>query len=245
VLPEILDPSLWFQNELWWTDANKPYTNTVFEGVMIPPAYYNTNMAKASDFNSYWDLTDNKWRGKIVSNDIRISGPGGVPARFIYKKVGLGRPWFYSFFNGLNIPLATDQRQLVDWLAQGRYAIAGFCDTDVTQLAINQGLPIAPVSIEHLKEGGAVAPGAGTVSVFNHAPHPNAAKLYVNWLLSREGQTAWQEETKTSSLRTDVPKNGLYLAPSARRGVTYANGGSESYSVLTATVFASLIKGRS
>jgi iron(III) transport system substrate-binding protein len=246
VLPEILDKSAWFQNELWWTDAQKPYINTAFGGVMIPPAYYNTNLAKASDFRSYWDLTNKKWRGKIVSNDIRIAGPGGVPARFIYKHPGLGSRWFDSFFNGLDVPLATDQRQLVDWLAQGRYAISAFINEDEAQTAIVQGLPIAPISIEHLKEGGAVAPGPGSLSALNRAPHSNAAKLYVNWLLSRDGQIAWQEETKTASLRIDIPKNipGLYLQPIATKGVTYANGGAENYSVVTATVFGQLIKGR-
>jgi len=247
VLPEILDKAAWFQNELWWTDAQKPYTNTAFSGVMIPPAYYNTNLAKASDFTSYWNLTDEKWRGKVVSNDIRIAGPGGVPARFIYKHAGLGYRWFDSFFNGLDVPLATDQRQLIDWLAQGRYAIAAFIDEDEAQNAINQGLPIAPILVEHLKEGGAVAPGPGALSVLSHAPHPNAAKLYANWLLSRDGQIAWQEETKTPSLRMDIPKNvpGLYLQPVPKKGVTYANGGAEDYSVLTGTVFGQLIKGRS
>jgi iron(III) transport system substrate-binding protein len=246
IRPEILDKSAWFQNELWWTDARKPYTNIVFSGVMIPPAYYNTTLAKASDFQSYWDLTNKKWRGKVISNDIRIPGPGGVPARFIYKHAGLGPRWFDSFFNGLDVQLANDQRQLVDWLAQGRYAISAFVDEDVAQTAIVEGLPIAPVSIERLKEGGAVAPGPGSLSPMNNAPHPNAAQLYVNWLLSREGQIAWQEETKTASLRIDIPKNipGLYLQPLAKKGVTYPNGGAEDYSILTSTVFRELIKGR-
>ena len=43
-------------------------------------------------------------------------------------------------------------------------------------------------------------------------PHPNAARLFVNWLLSREGQTALQRAANTpynseESLRTDVPKD--------------------------------------
>lgn len=246
VLPEILEKSAWFQNELWWTDAQRPYTNTAFSGVMIPPAYYNTTMAKASDFTSYWDLTNPKWRGKVVSNDIRINGPGGVPARFIYKHAGLGPRWFDSFFNGLDVPLATDQRQLVDWLAQGRYAISAFIAEDTAQAAIVQGLPIAEISIRGLKEGGAVAPGPGALSVMNPTPHPNAAKLYVNWLLSREGQIAWQEETKTASLRIDIPKNipGLYDQPMPKKGVVYPNGGAEDYSVITGAVFGKIIKGR-
>ena len=33
--------------------------------------------------------------------------------------------------------------------------------------------------------------GFGTVSMMDHAPHPNAAKVYINWLLSKAGQTDW------------------------------------------------------
>ena len=240
MLPEILDPSAWFQNELWWTDAKRPNANYMFEGEMIPPAYYNTNLAKASDFHSYWDIADAKWKGKIAANDIRANGPGGVPARFIFNNSTLGRPWLERFFGRLDVRLSRDQRQLVDWLAQGQCAIAAFIDTDTAQVAIDQGLPIAPINISQLREGGAVAPDGGTVSVPDRVPHPNAAKLYVNWLLSRDGQTAWQEETKTPSLRTDLPKQDLHLMSAARKNYTFANGGAEKY-VSTGTALAAAV----
>ena len=68
--------------------------------------------------------------------------------------------------------------------------------------------------------------GAGAISVVDRAPHPNAAKLYLNWLLSREGQAAWRE-TKFASLRVDVPKTNLIAAPEP--GKAYANAGNEAY----------------
>jgi len=47
---------------------------------------------------------------------------------------------------------------------------------------------------------------AGDVIVlFNRAPHPNAAKLFINWVLTKEGQTAWSATVKENSARTDVP----------------------------------------
>jgi len=59
-----------------------------------------------------------------------------------------------------------------------------------------------------------------------HAPHPNAAKLFVNWLLSREGQIAVQRSGNTpdnseESLRNDIPKD--MVRPEVRRidGVKY------------------------
>lgn len=46
----------------------------------------------------------------------------------------------------------------------------------------------------------------------NQAPHPNAARLFINWLLSREGQTSFQKIMNTpdvimESMRTDIPKD--------------------------------------
>ena len=227
VLPEILDPHAWLQNMLWWNDGQKPNTNLSFAAILYPVAYVNTTLAKTSEFRSYWDLADLKWKGKVCCNDIRIIGAGGVPASYIYKDAALGPAWFQRFFGELDPVMGRDQRQLVDWLSQGRYAIAGFISAEEAAVAIGQGLPIAPINNDQLKEGGAIGPGAGAVSVVDRAPHPNAAKLYVNWLLSRDGQIAWQEETKYASLRVDVPKTGLILAP--QPGRAYANGGNEVY----------------
>jgi len=47
--------------------------------------------------------------------------------------------------------------------------------------------------------------GTGTVALFNRAPHPNAAKVLVNWLLTQEGQVAVSKQTGYNSRRTDVP----------------------------------------
>jgi len=241
MLPEVLDESAWLQRRLWFEDSAEPYTTLSFQGLLITPLYVNTSQAKASQFSSYWDVLDPKWKGKIVSNDIRRPGPGGVPARFIYKQPGLGASWFERVYSEMNVTLSSDQRQMVDWLAQGRFALALFiAETDAT-VARNQGLPVAPVPLDQFKEGGPIGPGPGSLGLLDHAPHPNAAKLFVNWLLSREGQLTWQRETHYPSLRTDIPKEGLLEEYVPKPGREYADGGSEEYSKLTATVFNELI----
>lgn len=236
VLPEILDRSAWAQNMLWWNDAQKPYTNISFAGLLLPPAYVNTQLVKPGEITSYWDLADPKWRGKIASTDVRTIGPGSVPASFIYRSPKLGLPWFERFFGTLDVVLSRSQRQLVDWCVQGRYPIVGFISATEAYAAMNQGLPIVEIALEQLKEGGALGPNTGSVSVIKPAPHPNAAKLYVNWLLSRDGQLAWEQETKQASLRLDTPKDGLYLAYKRNAGITYANGGAEEYGLAAAAL---------
>ena len=238
VLPEVRDRNAWLQNMLWYNDANAPYTNLSFAAIMYPIAYVNTDLAKVSQFKSYWDLVDSKWKGKITANDLRIVGPGGVPASYVYQQRAVGPQWFRRFYGDLGAVIGRDQRQLIDGLAQGRFAIAGFVSAEEGSRAIDQGLPIAPINPDDLREGAAIGPGAGTVSIFSGAPHPNAVKVYVNWLLSRDGQIAWQEETKYASLRSDVPKTNIVLAP--RPGKRYANGGSEAYADIMPNVGAML-----
>jgi ABC-type Fe3+ transport system substrate-binding protein len=50
-----------------------------------------------------------------------------------------------------------------------------------------------------------VNPANGEVGLINRAPHPNAARVYLNWLLSKEGQTSWARGTGYVSSRLDVP----------------------------------------
>jgi ABC-type Fe3+ transport system substrate-binding protein len=79
--------------------------------------------------------------------------------------------------------------------------------------AMEQGLPVG--QILNLKEGGTLSSSGGTLSLLQNAPHPDAAKVFVNWLLSREGQMQLQKgrkgrpRTGSNSLRTDIPKNDL------------------------------------
>ena len=54
---------------------------------------------------------------------------------------------------------------------------------------------------EVFKEGGGLVQQFGTVALVNRAPHPNAAKVFLNWFLSREGQSDFQ---KTSAKYIDA-----------------------------------------
>jgi ABC-type glycerol-3-phosphate transport system substrate-binding protein len=74
-----------------------------------------------------------------------------------------------------------------------------------------QGLPLSQFLPGSLKEGSSVTAYNGTLSFFNRAPHPNAAKVAVNWLLSKEGQTTWLDHNQKTgglydSLREDISK---------------------------------------
>jgi ABC-type Fe3+ transport system substrate-binding protein len=63
---------------------------------------------------------------------------------------------------------------------------------------------------------------SGNIAVINRAPHPNAVKVFVNWLLSREGQIAYQTVSRDNdSLRIDIPKEDVPSQVRRVEGVKY------------------------
>jgi len=109
--------------------------------------------------------------------------------------------------------LGRDRRQITDWLAQGRYALCvGCCDT---ARAKSQGLPVDELDNVDWKEGVQLTSGGGSMSLIKEAPNPNAAKVFINWFLSRRGQMALQKhndlygEDPPNFRRIDIPKDVL------------------------------------
>jgi iron(III) transport system substrate-binding protein len=227
VLPEVTDTAGWFQNHLWWVDKDEPFTWNLPIGSVIPMVFVNTKAVDAAAFKSYKDLLDPKWQGKMASTDIRNPGPGFAPARMLFKSSELGAEYVKDLFKPSRVKLSTDQKQLIDWLAQGTYPIGLFIDPGEVAVAIKQGLPVAMVPPEQFKEGAAIGPNNGGVTIIDKAPHPNAAKVYVNWMLSKAGQTVWQREVGDNSLRTDIPKDGVNPLFVPKQGVNYTLVGSE------------------
>jgi len=97
----------------------------------------------------------------------------------------------------------------IDALVRGQYPIA-------IAVALNRGIALlkqgAPVDYIHPKEGS--FPFAQSMSYVTNAPHPNAAKVFIDWFYSREGQSLYSKNDGNVSLRKDVPHD--HLPPSVR-----------------------------
>jgi ABC-type Fe3+ transport system substrate-binding protein len=215
VLPEILDRSKWWRGNHDYKDDEGKYI-FAFNGQPQPHIGYNTKLVDARQIRSYWDILDPNWKGKIIVNDPGSgSGIGGL--RFLYYNPGLGPDFVRRFFSEMDITASANIRQLTDWLAVGKYAFSALTTPDRSGLetAKGQGLPVDWFGSKSLKEGIALSVTSGSVAVPKQAPHPNATKLAVNWLLSREGQIAYQRVREGDSLRIDIPKDNL--PPGKRR----------------------------
>jgi iron(III) transport system substrate-binding protein len=210
VLPEVLDESRWFEGRLWFIDKEEKYSfvYAVAVGTLIA---VNTNLINPREITSYTQLVEPRWRGKIVSNDIirGTSGTGGGLIKFLYLHPNLGPNFLKKLFGEMEVTLSRDMRQMIDWLGQGRFAFALFPAWSDTEKAGRIGLPVAMVNPKRMKEGFPVVSGRRTVMVLNPAPHPNATKVFVNWLLSRAGQAAVERVLTYPSLRVDTLTKNL------------------------------------
>src|SRR5215468_1201608 len=138
LLPEITDVSKWYQGKHHYSDPDKLYIFDYVATATYGAISYNTKLVNAKDFKSYWDLLAPKWKGKIISRDIRVSGPGSGNARLFYYLPDVGPSYIKKLYGEMDVTLFRDYRQGADWLAVGKAAICFFCEADVSKA---QGLP--------------------------------------------------------------------------------------------------------
>ena len=219
ILPEVLDQSKWYEGRLYFADKEGKY---LLKYASNPGAdiSYNTKLVNPENIKSYWDILDAKWKGKIVTYDPRARGSRLFS--YFYYNPELGTRYLKRLFTEMELTPSRDRRQMTDWLGQGRFALALRTAPDASTLdqAKAQGLPVDWFSPTHFKEAVPISGGPAHVGVVTKAPHPNAAKLFINWFLSREGQLLVQQVTATQgdpvdSLRTDIPKD--VIPPGYRR----------------------------
>jgi ABC-type Fe3+ transport system substrate-binding protein len=207
VLPEVKDQSNWFGKRHHYGDPEGKYI-FVFEGVVRSDMAYNTTLVETKEFTSYWDLLKSRWKGKIAAIDPKLAGfPEGF-LQFAYYHADLGAKFLRQLFGEMDITISRDGRQIVDWLALGKFAIAIGPSASDFQAGMKSNLPLSRFEQRAFKEGIYMRATQGSLSILNRLPHPNATKVFVNWLLSREGQTKFQNHfmriDPVFSLRDDV-----------------------------------------
>jgi len=214
ILPEVTDESKWWLGGKHnWMDNEKNYLFS-FDWELQPYFAYNSRLVNPKEFKSYWDLLNPKWKGKMVAMDPALGGPVAAPLRFLYYAPGLGPAFLKRLLGETDLTVSRDIRQVTDWLSTGKYSISLFTILQRGGLidAKKQGLPVDWFGPKHFKEGIPLTNASGNIGLLNRAPHPNAARLAINWLLSREGQMTYQgiftpRSVSTNSARIDIPKD--------------------------------------
>jgi ABC-type Fe3+ transport system substrate-binding protein len=210
VLPEVTDSSLWWENKHFYIDPERKYILVNEGSVTGFTITYNTQLARPAEFKSYWDVLQPKWKGRIVSLDARDPGFGASELRYLYYHPELGAEFIRRIFAEMDVVLSREHQQAIDWVGAGKVALCVFCRDGFATKAKAQGLPVDFIDHNVLKEMPRLRGSASAITLVNRAPHPNAAKVFINWFLSRRGQMVYQESHgDRDSLRTDVPKDKI------------------------------------
>jgi iron(III) transport system substrate-binding protein len=226
--PNTRDPSKWRGGKLTFSDEAQNY-NLVFSAYVKAPFIYNSNLVSGADFKSWKDLLEPKWQGKIALKDPIGAGGGLGNSTLWYSHEGLGKDFMRKIFALKDLVMPRDDRQMLDFAARGKYPIAIGPSDVLTNEFIARGLPLKHLKPETLKEGTYITAGNGSLAIPRSAPHPNALRAYVDFLLSPEGQLEWSKAARFASLRRDVPKDHVQDILVPKEGTPYPDISTEKY----------------
>ncbi|HZS62949.1 MAG TPA: extracellular solute-binding protein [Xanthobacteraceae bacterium] len=205
VLPEVTDGSKWKRGSLWFSDPDDKFILRISNSVTTM-FHINTTKVKQEDLRTAKDLLDPKWKGKIALQDPTTSGSGGNQAAHLYYQ--LGEDFVKKLYVDQAPMISRDTRQITDWLARGTTPIAlGADDAEVDRLR-KEGMPIALLH-QFPDLYTEVSAGFGQVAVLDKPPHPNAAKVFVNWIASKEGGEVYARAMDVAPTRNDIDESFL------------------------------------
>ncbi len=210
ILPEIKDPRQWWGGHMWEDNVKTNRFIYSFSADFSTPPFYNTDLVKPGELSSYDDLLLPKWKGKIGFFEPRMPSAGQGLWGFLMKIKGKD---FLQKLAEQNLFISRDGKQIADALAKGTLAVGLGVSQRFVDPYIKTGLPIKPLM--SIKEGMGGSNGFGIVAVMKNAPHPNAAKVYINWLLGKEGQDLYGRALTQGTRRLDVDTKWLAKFDSA------------------------------
>jgi iron(III) transport system substrate-binding protein len=208
ILPEVREPKHWWGGHMY-VDRSKRYAYS-FLAFVQEAIWHNTELMKPGEARTYDDLLHPKWRGKIGYSDPRRGGGGQGNWTFLWKTRGED---FLRKLVQQKLIIMEAERPLAESLIKGTVAITIGLDIDNFGAFVKAGLPVKPLPA--LKDGLYPVTGSGTLALLKNPAHPNAAKVFLNWLLSREGQETYQKGIGESTRRLDVdaPKEAYAVRP--------------------------------
>jgi ABC-type Fe3+ transport system substrate-binding protein len=202
VVPEVKEAKNWWGGHIWMDNAKRFIFS--FAAYQTESLWHNTNLVKPEEFRSFDDLLNPKWQSKIGLSDPRTPGSGA--SMWSYMRAIKGEEFLRKLV-GQKLFLTRDLRLLAESTAKERVSIAiGVAYADFLPF-IKAGLPVKP--LPRPKEGMYVTTGYGRLTIIKNAPHPNAARLFVNWFLSKEGQEVYTAGMGEPTRRLDVDTTWL------------------------------------
>lgn len=210
ILPEVTDKSNW--RDPGYVFGDKGHHVYTFDNYVANSVFRNDNVAKDVKIRSFDDFMNPKLRGKIALRD--SSRPNAALFVLALMQQRKGADFVKRFIQEMRPTIYEDPKQIFNAVARGGVGLAiGARQQEVSRCRLDGGCK----QISEPK-GFAYTLSWGT-AMFKNAPHPEAAAVWINWLLSKEGQQTWVDSWA---------KHNLDGAVSMRKDVAPAKGHESS-----------------
>ena len=209
---------------LKWVDHEKQFALQTSEWV-FGYVVVNSKLVEPASLTTWQDLLKPQWKEKIAFFDPRGSGAGEEVASYLLVK--FGEKFILDLVKTQNVGLTRSYSQIADWLAQGKYAVGIAQVPDRIEALRKEGVPLRAYSLTDAP--GTLTGGFSVVSMFKNGPNPNAATVFINWILTKAGQEALMRPQLYPSLRSDVATDFVpqYTLPQA--GLDYLDTYTEEF----------------
>jgi iron(III) transport system substrate-binding protein len=207
VLPEVVDGSKWKTGKVWFADPQEQFVVRAFNSVATF-MFINTEHVKPDEVRHIKDLLNPKWRGKISTEDPTTTGSGANKAAHLYAE--FGEEFVKQLYVDQKTVRTRERRQMTDWLARGTQPICLNCREDDVRPLVKEGFKVLEIfEMDGIRPN--VNGSPWMLSLANRAPHPKAAQVFANWILSKEGLEIYGRGYGSATLRTDIDES--YLKP--------------------------------
>lgn len=147
----------------------------------------NTELMHPEEVRNSWDLFDPRWSGKVAMAR-PLAGTTNTHMAALYEELGEaeGRRYVETAAQQAEsgaLNLANGNAHVMRLVREGQAAF-GWTDTDDFNVAREEGAPVAAVYPDSDGPGTLLIPN--TIAILAKAPHPEAARRFVDWALRPE-----------------------------------------------------------
>lgn len=202
--PAVNDPKIWGGWDEAYVDNGNKYvfsTNLALKSPVYNAQKLSPEKVKQEGVRV---LLDPGLKGKIYWHDPGVPGPGAQFAFYLVRR--FSQDELRRLVTEQKPIFVSDQNQVIDALAHGSawLALGPGNSHALLEPYIKAGVPIDLKKFGNAPELNDITLGGSTLWVMKNRPHPNAARLFVNWLLSRDVQAGFAKATEQNSRRIDV-----------------------------------------
>lgn len=162
--------------------------------------WVNTRQVKAGEEPKVWkDLLKPQWKGKMILTDPFTSG--GPEKYFVplIREKAIDEEFLKALYKQ-DLSFASSLQEEARLLSAGERLLSIRGSDGSYARYVVQGAPIKAIDMED----GIVLTASPVLAAFANSPHPNAAKLFINWLLSKDGIVIWSQAASNAGIRKDV-----------------------------------------